>query len=102
MSDTRTESVTELEELLDAEIPCGGVLEPPVQRQCGRAATLRWSNPHDCCDAAPAATAVKCPDCWMVLYQCLADRLARDGGIRCKHCDNIASSVLEHTDFRPF
>lgn len=102
MSETDTRSVTELEELLDADIPCEGLAGGGgmLRTECGKPATLRWTNPHG--HGPLPDKPYKCMDCWMALYQYLANTLAVEGAMRCPDCGHRSRSVLEHTDYRPF
>lgn len=100
MSDVAEVPVADLEELLEQEIPCGGLLHDELRRDCSNAAVVRWTNPHG--GAHPVAAPYKCMDCWMVLYQHLANHLAHCDAIKCDMCGHVSRSVLEHTDYRPF
>lgn len=97
------EESTLLAELWNNAIPCGGIEHPDCRRKCNNEATLRWVNPHTGCPVPdPCALDFKCAECWMVLYQQLANALARNGKLGCIDCGRTFRSVLELTDYRPF
>lgn len=99
MSETSTESVTELEELLDAEIPCGGIKYGAIARTCSSPAVLRGKG-HGCEPSTPAMN--KCVPCWQIWFQNTANTLARHGRLDCLVCHRIFHSVEDFNDFRPF
>lgn len=101
MSDVAEVPVADLEELLEQEIPCGGLTYRPVRRSCGKSAAVRWTSPHGN-DHPGVKAQYKCMDCWMVLYQRLADELASEGYLVCGSCGHVSHHVLAHTDYRPF
>lgn len=98
MSDVGVKPVDELEDMLDAEIPCGGISEPRVQRSCDRAAILRCGG-HGCPDTR---TYCKCIPCWRVWYQAVATAIACYGSVGCATCRRRFATVESFADYRPF
>jgi DNA-directed RNA polymerase subunit RPC12/RpoP len=98
---TDTKETTDLEGLLSESIPCQGIKNLKVARTCDREAVLRFSNPHRCPTGNPDAP-YKCVDCWMTLYQHLANTLASGNPLCCERCGVVCTTVLAFTDYRPF
>lgn len=95
---TQPLTTDQLEELLEAELPCGGVKYPHrLAQTCARPADLR-SVGHGC-DRAPM---YKCINCWQVWYQAHVAILNRWGCITCDICAAVFPSVEFFSDYRPF
>lgn len=102
MSETSTESVTDLEELLDAEIRCEGLqlsATGPVT-PCGRPAVLR-SDGHGC-SVVPNPPYFKCLRCWQAWYVGMVERAARRGGYNRCACGHKFPTPSAFSDYRPF
>jgi hypothetical protein len=98
---TCTESVTDLEELFAAEIPCGGVMDATCRRDCDKPAAL-LGHGHGCPGVPERRPAdFKCISCWEVWFASVASALAQRGGIYCIHCRHIFTSVEDFSDYRP-
>ena len=91
--------VSELEALLEEEVPCGGIRNVHIARSCDRPAALKDVGPHQC--GIPRAN-YKCLQCWQVLVAHLCQRLATQGYLRCVHCNERFHSVESFCDYRPF
>lgn len=102
-TETETCEIAELQELWEARIPCGGVMNKQCQRDCDSEATLIWTNPHHHChEDLRTAGDFKCASCWMHLYQHLANCLAADRILLCATYNRTFQDVLAFTDFQPF
>lgn len=102
MSATITHSVAELEELLAAEIPCGGNLEVTCRRECDRPAAL-LGHPHGCRGIPEQRPHdFKCVSCWRLWATGAEAVIAQFGGIRCIRCNQFFTSVAAFSDYRPF
>lgn len=95
---TQTISDTELAELLDQEIPCGGCHTP--HRECDRAAQLKGTI-HDC-ERSWDLRIFKCLTCWQAWYSCVIEHLARHGAIRCRHCKGVFFDADSFAQYRSF
>lgn len=92
-TETRTDELSD--ELLDAEIPCDGIINPDIKQSCSRPAVLRTTNHgHGC--------GVKCIACWKIWYVHILSELLRCGYIRCLECNRKFISIESFSDFRPF
>lgn len=90
-----TLDAADLEELLDAELPCGG---HHGSGPCGRSAVLH-SRGHGC--QPPTAAFFKCTECWMVWYRIEANRLDWCGQIRCRECEQVFYDIDSFSHYRP-
>lgn len=86
------------DELLDAEVPCGGILRGEIARTCSRAAVLRTLG-HGCSPQAPHW--LKCVACWKVWYSYHSDVLRRQGFLKCRDCHRPFATIESFSDYRP-
>lgn len=94
-------AVGQLEELLDAEIPCGGWRSSvSAHHPCdgNRGATLMATG-HGC---NGGRTDFKCVQCWQKWLTVRVNHLAKWGLIRCAHCKRSFHDVPNFADYRPF
>jgi DNA-directed RNA polymerase subunit RPC12/RpoP len=84
------------DELLDAEIPCGGIDCRPIRRSCTHPAVLR-SMGHGCQPMNP--TLFKCVMCWKIWHDYTMNAILR-GGIQCTHCHGVFTTVESFSDYR--
>lgn len=77
--DSLTDSITDLEEAFDLEVPCGGN-NSPVKRPCPYSATAQVVTTHTICGIAP--TSLKCISCLMEWMQGTADCVCIKCGYR--------------------
>lgn len=94
---TITETDPLSDELLEHEIPCGGILHTPIARSCSRAAVLR-SFGHGCLHGPR----FKCIECYKIWSDYHAEHLVRFGSIRCIDCGRNFATVKAFSDYRPF
>lgn len=85
------------DELLDEEIPCGGIGHPPIARSCSYAALLR-SLGHGC----TSHHMFKCLECWRIWYIAHLHILTRFSRIRCDQCLRTFRTVEAFSDYKPF
>lgn len=86
MSDVKTDAVTELEELLDEEVPC---------LKCGKAAQLR-SDRHG------HGMACVCISCWQPWFKRITATIAKYGRVKCDCCPRSFATVEAFADYRLF
>lgn len=98
MSDVETVPVGDLEELLDAEIPCGGCVHTTGEQatNCTNVAVLRAVG-HEC-----VVGRVKCLRCWQAMLTRNAEILAARGRLGCLRCGRSFFSIESFADYRPF
>ena len=100
MSEVSTVPVAYLEELLDQEIPCGGIAFRPLARSCSNSAVLHSDGHGHGFDTAPYR--YKCMTCWQDWYQEHLRRLIVRGYILCGDCHQGFDSIEAFSDYRPF
>jgi DNA-directed RNA polymerase subunit RPC12/RpoP len=96
---TQPINTTDLEELLEAEIPCGGIDVPAIARDCAQPAVLHSAG-HGC--VSPRPVQYKCLTCWKAWYQFHVSRLTSKGWLCCRHCGDTFTSLEAFSDYRPF
>jgi DNA-directed RNA polymerase subunit RPC12/RpoP len=87
---TQPLTTTDLEELLEEEVPC---------QDCGREAVLR-SMGHTGCSAVPPL--FRCIPCWQKWLQGVLSHIQFRGDTGCSHCPQRFYSVEAFSDYRPF
>jgi DNA-directed RNA polymerase subunit RPC12/RpoP len=89
------------DDLLDAEIPCGGILTQRIARSCSRPAVLR-SVGHGCPPDPKGPPYFKCLECWQLWYVTLTRSLVTRDYLRCRHCQRRFYSIDSFATYRPF
>lgn len=83
------------DELLDAEIPCMGIINPGIERSCSHAAALRTLSHGHC-------AAFKCIACWQIWYVYILNLISMHGYVECGYCARQFTTVESFSDYRPF
>lgn len=97
-----TISVSQLQELMESSVPCGGVKSihlPP----CGAEATLQLDRyqRHHCFDRPVEPTDFKCQECYEKWRRPLRIGLAVAGSITCVYCGYSARTIDEFARYVP-
>lgn len=95
VSEAAPVGVSELEALLEEEVPCGGNACPKAPCPYDAPAVLRCS----CCPHATEPTDFKCVACYSIW---LASVIRSGGSVYCHDCGRVTPANLAHLLYRPF